>query len=151
MSSNYKKVPAIEKCFAILTLMAESKRPFRFFEIVKRLDMNKSTVFNILHTLHELDVLRRGEDGLFRLGPKLCYLGKAAAGENEARPLRQTVPQSSDCELPTTPLTAELFGPLMGCYGPEDQDFRDQDTLQMLFENSAAFRQMWEVYVHTTA
>jgi DNA-binding IclR family transcriptional regulator len=88
MSHNYKKVPAIEKCFSILALMADAKRPFGFNEIVKGLGLNKSTVFNILHTLNDLDILEKGRDGHFRLGPRLFLLGNAAAGESE---LIQTV------------------------------------------------------------
>ena len=83
MSLNYKTVPAIEKCISILTLMAEEKRPFGYSEIVKRLSLNKSTVFNLLHTLNGLDILEKGPDGLFRLGPKLFMLGNAAAGGSE--------------------------------------------------------------------
>jgi DNA-binding IclR family transcriptional regulator len=80
MSLNYKRVPAIDKCFSILTLMAEANRPFGFNEIVKNLGLNKSTVFNILHTLNDLGVLEKGPDALFRLGPRLFILGNAAAG-----------------------------------------------------------------------
>jgi DNA-binding IclR family transcriptional regulator len=88
MSLNYKRVPAIDKCFSVLALMAEARRPFGFNEIVKNLGLNKSTVFNILHTLNDLDVLEKGPDGLFRLGPRLFVLGNAAAGGSE---LIQTV------------------------------------------------------------
>jgi IclR family KDG regulon transcriptional repressor len=83
MSLNYKKVPAIEKCFSILELMAQAKHSFGFNEIVKNLSLNKSTVFNILHTLNDLDVLEKGEDGRFRLGTRLFVLGNAAAGGAE--------------------------------------------------------------------
>jgi IclR family KDG regulon transcriptional repressor len=88
MSLNYKRVPAVDKCISILALMAEEKRPFGFNEIVKTLGLNKSTVFNILHTLNDLDVLEKGPDGFFRLGPRLFILGNAAAGGSE---LIQTV------------------------------------------------------------
>ena len=88
MPLNYKRVPAIDKCFSVLALMAEAKRPFGFNEIVKNLGLNKSTVFNILHTLKDLDVLEKGPDGLFRLGPRLFVLGNAAAGGSD---LIQTV------------------------------------------------------------
>ncbi|HPJ66310.1 MAG TPA: IclR family transcriptional regulator [Desulfobacteraceae bacterium] len=88
MSLNYKRVPAIDKCFLILALMAEAKRPFGYNEIVRNLGLNKSTVFNILHTLNDLGVLEKGRDGLFRMGPRLFVLGNAAAAGSE---LIQTV------------------------------------------------------------
>ena len=56
---NFKRVPAIEKCFSILSLLAEEKRSLGYSEIVRNLDLNKSTVFNILHTLYELDILEK--------------------------------------------------------------------------------------------
>ena len=83
MPINYKHVPAIDKCFSILELMTDTKRPLGFTEIVKELELNKSTVFNILHTLNNLDVIEKGPDGLFRLGTKLFILGTAAAGGSE--------------------------------------------------------------------
>jgi IclR family KDG regulon transcriptional repressor len=88
MPNKYKKVPAIEKCFSILSFMAETQRPYGFNEIVRSLSLNKSTVFNILHTLNDLSILEKGADGLFRLGPRLFILGNAAAGGGE---LIQTV------------------------------------------------------------
>ena len=44
MPTNYKRVPAIDKCFSILELMADIKRPLGFNEVVKELGLNKSTV-----------------------------------------------------------------------------------------------------------
>jgi DNA-binding IclR family transcriptional regulator len=88
MSLHYKRVPAIDKCFSILDLLTEAKRPFGFNEIVKNLGLNKSTVFNILHTLKDLDVIEKGTDGLFRLGTRMFVLGNAAADGSE---LIQTV------------------------------------------------------------
>jgi DNA-binding IclR family transcriptional regulator len=85
---NYKKVPAIEKCFSILALMAEANRPFGFNEIVRNLELNKSTVFNMLHTMNDLDILEKGPDGTYRLGSRLFILGRAAAEGSE---LIQTV------------------------------------------------------------
>jgi IclR family KDG regulon transcriptional repressor len=88
MPINYKRVPAIDKCFSILELMTKTSRPLGFTEIVKELDLNKSTVFNILHTLKDLGVLDKGSDGLFHLGSKFFILGNAAAVGSE---LIQTV------------------------------------------------------------
>jgi DNA-binding IclR family transcriptional regulator len=88
MPANYKRVPAIDKCFSILESIAHSKRPLGFTEIVKETGLNKSTVFNILHTLNDLGVLDKGPDGLFHLGSRLFILGNAAAKGSE---LIQTV------------------------------------------------------------
>lgn len=83
MPPSFKRVPAIDKCFSILELMAESKKTLGFNEIVKNLGLNKSTVFNILHTLNDLDVVEKDSHGLFRLGTRLFILGNAAAGDSD--------------------------------------------------------------------
>lgn len=83
MTTNFKRVPAIEKCFSILSLLAEEKRSLGYSEVVRALDLNKSTVFNILHTLNELNILEKDAYGQFRLGSRLFILGNAAAGGSE--------------------------------------------------------------------
>lgn len=79
MQTNFKRVPALDKSFAIIELMARSGTAFSINEVVRKLRLNKSTVFNIMHTLTDLKVLERGSDGLFRLGTQLYVLGSAAA------------------------------------------------------------------------
>ncbi|MCK5419617.1 MAG: helix-turn-helix domain-containing protein, partial [Desulfobacterales bacterium] len=54
MKASFKRVPAIDKTFAILELVAKSKEPLGISEITRALDFNKSTVFNIIHTLTDL-------------------------------------------------------------------------------------------------
>jgi DNA-binding IclR family transcriptional regulator len=54
MPPAYKRVPAIDKCFAILELLAKSQESMGISDISGNLDLNKSTVFNILHTLGEM-------------------------------------------------------------------------------------------------
>jgi DNA-binding IclR family transcriptional regulator len=82
MQTNFKRVPALDKSFAILELMARSGAAFSINEIVRKLRLNKSTVFNIMYTLTDLKVLERGDDGLFRLGTQLYLLGSAAAKDS---------------------------------------------------------------------
>ncbi len=72
----FKKVPAIDKCFAILALLAESKEPLGISELSRSLDLHKSTVFNILHTLTELNVLESQPDGKFVFGTRFYMMGK---------------------------------------------------------------------------
>jgi DNA-binding IclR family transcriptional regulator len=81
-------VPAIDKCFAILELFARSKEPLGISDISGNLNLNKSTVFNILHTLMELKVLEGQADGKFVFGTRFYMLGNMA-GKRSA--LIQTV------------------------------------------------------------
>jgi DNA-binding IclR family transcriptional regulator len=88
MPPAFRRVPAIDKCFAILELFARSKEPMGISDISGNLDLNKSTVFNILHTLMELNVLEGRPDGKFVFGTRFYMLGNMA-GKRSA--LIQTV------------------------------------------------------------
>jgi DNA-binding IclR family transcriptional regulator len=78
MKAEFRRVPALDKCFTILDFFVKSKRPLGISEISKKLKINKSTVFNIVHTLSDLQVLEGGPDGKFRFGTRLYTLGRAA-------------------------------------------------------------------------
>jgi IclR family KDG regulon transcriptional repressor len=88
MPPAFKRVPALDKCFAILELFARSKEPLGISDISGNLDLNKSTVFNILHTLMELKFLEGQPDGKFVFGTSFYMLGNMA-GKRSA--LIQTV------------------------------------------------------------
>jgi len=88
MSNEIKNVPAIEKCFLILQLFAKSKQALGISEISKQLELNKSTVFNIIYTLKNLEVLEQYPDGKFHFGTLLYLLGNANGRKSE---LIQTV------------------------------------------------------------
>jgi len=78
MSSASKKVPAIDKCFAILELLAQSKEPLGISDLSGKLNLNKSTVFHIVHTLMDLNVLENQRDGKFVFGTRFYILGNMA-------------------------------------------------------------------------
>ncbi len=77
MKAEFKRVPALDKCFAILEYLNAKKGPSSMSELSENLGLNKSTVFNILYTLTDLGVLENS-DHRFRFGPKLYMFGKAA-------------------------------------------------------------------------
>ncbi|MGO9569393.1 MAG: IclR family transcriptional regulator [Desulfomonilaceae bacterium] len=83
VNCRFKRVPAIDKCFGILDLMARSRGPFGISEIAKRLSLNKSTVFNIIHTLMDLHVLESTNVGNLNFAPRLHILGKAASSRSD--------------------------------------------------------------------
>ena len=88
MPNEFKNVPAIEKCFAILQLFAKSKQTLGISEISKQLELNKSTVFNIIYTLKNLEILEQYPDGKFHFGTLLYLLGNSNGKKSE---LIQTV------------------------------------------------------------
>jgi DNA-binding IclR family transcriptional regulator len=78
MNPGFRRVPAIDKCFAILELLAQSKTPLGISEISRKLDLNKSSVFNTVHTLRDLNVLENQPGGKFVFGTRLYILGNMA-------------------------------------------------------------------------
>jgi DNA-binding IclR family transcriptional regulator len=88
MPNNFKKVPAIEKCFAILQLLAKSRQGLGISEISRLLELNKSSVFNIIYTLKHLGILEQHRDGKFHFGTLLYLLGNSTGGRSD---LIQTV------------------------------------------------------------
>lgn len=76
----FKRVPALDKGFAILNLIAKDRKPLGITDLSKALHYNKGTVFNIVHTMADLGVLDRSTDGKFQLGLKMVTLGRAADG-----------------------------------------------------------------------
>jgi len=83
MTSGFNRVPAVDKCFAMLKLFAHSKKPLGVSDISKALNFNKSTVFNIVHTLDDLGVLEKDAEGKFQFGTRLYILGRAAGRGSE--------------------------------------------------------------------
>ena len=83
MPPAYKRVPAIDKCFSILELLAQTKEPMGISDISGKLDLNKSTVFNIAHTLMDLNVLEHQPDGKFVFGTRFYILGNMAGKRSE--------------------------------------------------------------------
>ena len=74
MTGGLKRVPAIDKCFTVLDLLAQSKDPLGISEISLKLDLNKSTVFNICHTLVDLHILESQRDDKFVFGSHFYLL-----------------------------------------------------------------------------
>jgi len=83
MKSRFKRVPAVDKCIAILELLARSNNPLGVSEISKALCLNKSTVFNIVYTLDDGKILEKRADGKFQFGTRLYILGRAAGRASE--------------------------------------------------------------------
>jgi DNA-binding IclR family transcriptional regulator len=95
MSPAFNRVPAIDKCFAILELLAKSEEPMGISDLSGKLDLNKSTVFNIVHTLMDLNVLENQSDGKFILGTRFYILGNMAGKRSKlihtAHPYLETI------------------------------------------------------------
>ncbi len=83
MKPGFTRVPAIDRCFAILELLSQSKAPLGISEISRELGLNKSSVFNAVHTLRDLNILENQPDGKFAFGTRLYILGNMAGKRSE--------------------------------------------------------------------
>ncbi len=99
-SSAFKRVPAIDKSFKVLHLVARCKKPLGISEISRQLGLNKSTVFNLVYTLSDLHVLEQRADGKFSFGTQLYVLGRAAGAQAElvmtVRPFLEEISRTSN-------------------------------------------------------
>jgi IclR family KDG regulon transcriptional repressor len=82
-TTKFKRVPALDKCFRILALFADTERPLCVSEIARDLNYNKSTVFNLVHTLTDLDILEQLPEKRYRFGTLLYSLGKSSGKGSE--------------------------------------------------------------------
>lgn len=103
MKTSFKRVPAVDKTFAILEFVSKSKEPLGVSEITRALNFNKSTVFNILHTLADLEILQQTADNKFVLGLKFYLLGSASRIGSEiistVHPFLETINQKTNLSV----------------------------------------------------
>lgn len=79
----FKRVPAVDKCFGVLSLIANSGKPLSLTEISNALNYNKSTVFNILHTLSDLEILDQDTHNRFRFGSMFYTLSRSSERDSD--------------------------------------------------------------------
>ena len=72
----FKRVPALDKCFRILEFLSNSRTSLGVTEISTPLKLNKSTVFNLIYTLVDLGILETVPGNKVRLGLKLYDLSR---------------------------------------------------------------------------
>jgi DNA-binding IclR family transcriptional regulator len=71
-------VPALDKAVAILEMLAQAKDGASFGEIIKELQLPKTSVYTILNTLEGYGLVRKRSDNAYDLGLKLYSLGMTA-------------------------------------------------------------------------
>jgi len=78
MKTGFKRVPAVDKCFSILEVLAKSKDPLGISDLSNALDYNRSTVFNTVYTLVDLGILEKRNHNKFHFGTQLYVLSRSA-------------------------------------------------------------------------
>ena len=106
----YKQVPALIKCANILEFLSRSQTPRSLADICNRLGYNRSTVFNLVHTLTNLGLLERGPGGQFRLGPRLYVLAQAGGQGPDLIQVARPVLEEINRRTRLTTLLGSLYG-----------------------------------------
>lgn len=83
MRKDFKRVPAVYKCFNMIDLLASSKTALGISEMAAALGYYRSTVFNMAYSLVDLGVLQQGEDGKFSFGTRLYAFCRSADQKTE--------------------------------------------------------------------
>lgn len=72
-------IQVLERAFAALSLL--SQQEMGLSELADELQLQKSTLHNILKTLETLETVSRTDDGLYKIGPKIIQLSERQTKE----------------------------------------------------------------------
>ena len=73
--ANDEGVAAVDRALSILDAFGEHDQKLSLAELSKRTKLYKSTVLRLTKSLEKFGYLRRSEDGAYRLGSKVLFLG----------------------------------------------------------------------------
>lgn len=104
-------VPAVERAIRILLAFHDGEDAFGVSDLSRQLDINKSTVYDILNTLTYFDFLERDEETKkYRLGPRLFQLGNRVGAQFNLRDVARTYLRDLATELRQTVILGQLTG-----------------------------------------
>jgi len=84
------KVQALDRAFAVLTLLGESETPLGLAQVAASLQLHKSTAHRFLMVLERHRMVERTMSGKFRLGLRLFDLGNRAIDQYDLRDRAQS-------------------------------------------------------------
>lgn len=68
-------VPALERATGVLNLISKQQAKLKLMDIAKTLDINKSTLFSLLHTMCSLGWVNKNQDDTYSLGSLIGAMG----------------------------------------------------------------------------
>ncbi|UOF92445.1 IclR family transcriptional regulator [Fodinisporobacter ferrooxydans] len=74
-------VPALERAHAILAQIASEPGSLRLIDLATRLDINKSSMFSLLHTMETIGWIVKEKGDTYMLGPALGAFGAAFSNQ----------------------------------------------------------------------
>lgn len=111
MAKKKKNVPALEKCFRILDFLVVKGVPVASSEIAKSLDLPKSTVHGLLQTLIDHNVLKRGAEQKYFIGPHvMSWSNSFIASQNVVTLFQQEISKIQELNKYTLTLSVRERG-----------------------------------------
>jgi DNA-binding IclR family transcriptional regulator len=77
------RIPVIDRMMEMLGLLERRPNGATIRDLVELLGLPRTTVYRILNTLQQHDVVRRSAEGSYRLGPRLLSLAARAVGDDQ--------------------------------------------------------------------
>ncbi|GGD52521.1 IclR family transcriptional regulator [Paenibacillus nasutitermitis] len=68
-------VPALDKANRVLSVVSQEPGKYKLIDLSRRLDINKSSMFSLLHTMETLQWVKKGADDTYSLGEVIAVLG----------------------------------------------------------------------------
>lgn len=72
-------IRSVAKAIELLQLLSDSAQPLPLTEIAQRSGLPKSTVFGLLTTMRDYDVVAQGKDGRYTLGMRFLNMAAVSA------------------------------------------------------------------------
>src|SRR5207248_10364740 len=83
------RVPAVEKTFAVLELLASNNRGYTLSEVSRVLKLPSSTTSSLLYSMHNCGYLRRNDKGQFFLSMKVVIQANKVASQVHPREIAE--------------------------------------------------------------
>lgn len=105
-----QSVSTAEKVLDVLLLFDESRPALTADEISALMDTSRSTTYRYIRTLRDKGFLEKSDGGVFRLGPRLLDLGRAARRKRDLRDIALPVMEEVAEATRETALLTRIFG-----------------------------------------
>lgn len=99
-------VPALRRAVEVLDLLGHTSEPLAAADIARELGLPKSSAHGLIATMLELELVVRGADGRFRLGPRLMRWASGFLGQtNLVAEFQRVLARETDIDAHTVTLT----------------------------------------------
>lgn len=134
--SERSRTPAVTNAVAVLSLLAQWRRPLTVTAVARELDLPRTSVDRICETLSAERLLSRGSDGTFWLGPQVASLGAVS---------RAARPRSLRLGVLVPDLGNAYYGTFITAVETDAQAAGDEVTVHDARDDVQRQRRQWQV------